>query len=69
MDYARACGHPLHIAWPQYALMPCRIFMFHLAFQQIRDRFESAMGMVRRSDCFAWRVGDRSHFVEKKKGV
>jgi hypothetical protein len=49
--------------------MPSRILVVYLALQQVRDGFESTVGMIWRSKCLARCIDHWAKFIEKQKRI
>jgi hypothetical protein len=62
-------GHPLHVAGADVSPMARRVLVLPVTLEEVGDRLEAAVRMVRRSDRLARAVLDRTHLVEEEEGV
>src|SRR5205814_5617495 len=69
MDDACAGGHPLYVTRTEGPAMSRRVLVLELAVQRVRDRLESAVGVIGRTDGFSGTVSRRSHFVDEQEGI
>src|SRR5205085_11286577 len=60
---------PLHFAGTDAAIIALQILMLHCPFENVRDRLETAMRMIRRAFRLAGTMRDRSHAVEQQERI